>query len=115
MSLPSVMLFVSMKMSRGRAQPLHCTASLADQGTALSFVMLTGSFKGPLVKKACGLRSVSGWAKAEASWAWLWGPGAGVILWFLILLIPVRTGLVETNPLPEVLRIQTLRLSNCII
>lgn len=69
MSLPSVMLFVSMKMSRGREQPLHCKASLADRG---AFVMLTGSFKGPLVKKACGLRSVPGWAALQQA-----GPGSG--------------------------------------
>lgn len=71
MSLPSVMLFVSMKMRRGRKQPLHCTASLADQGTALSFVMLTESFKGPLVKKACGLRSIPGWPRLRQA-----GPGS---------------------------------------
>lgn len=111
MSLPSVMLFVSVKEEQHRKQPHHCTASLA----ALAFVMLTGSFKGPLVKKACGQRSGPGWARLQQAGLLLQGLGAGVILWFLILLIPIRRGLVETNPLPEVLRIQTLRLSNCII
>lgn len=72
MSLPSVMLFVPMKMSRLRKQPLHCITSLADQGTTLAFVMLTGSFKGPLVKKAWGLRSVSARPMQKRV-----GPGSG--------------------------------------
>lgn len=53
MSLPSVMLFVSMKMSSGvaaaagaaagRQRPLHCAASLGRSADgSLSFVMLTG-------------------------------------------------------------------------
>lgn len=46
-------------------------ASLPDQGTALSFVMLTG-FKGPLVKKTCGLRSIPGWVGLKQA-----GPGSG--------------------------------------
>lgn len=121
MSLPSVMLFVPMKMSRGTTQPLHCTAFLADRGgggggggSRSLLCHANGGFKGPLVKKARGPRCAPG-ARAEASRSGLRGLGAGVIFWFLILLIPVRRGSLETNPLPEVLRIQTLRLSNCII
>lgn len=53
-------------------RPLHCTASMADQGTALAFVMLTESFKGPLVKKACGRGSILGWAGLKQA-----GPGSG--------------------------------------
>lgn len=51
MSLPSVMLFVSMKMSSGvaaaavggRQRPLHCAATLGRSADGSpSFVMLTG-------------------------------------------------------------------------
>lgn len=76
MSLPSVMLFVSMKMSRENP-PVHCAVFLADQGTAPSFVMLTGSFKGLLVKKACGLCSaLTGLSSSKLGLAlgtWSWG------------------------------------------
>lgn len=73
MSLPSVMLFVSMKMSSGESSHPIVPPRWRIRGLLSPFVMLTGSFKEPLVKKACGLRSVPGWAAAEASW----GSGSG--------------------------------------
>lgn len=79
MSLPSVMLFVSMKMSSGvaaaaagvteRQRPLHCAASLgrpADGSPLLCHAnggRLKGLWGGPLVKKACGLRCRPGWPR----------------------------------------------------
>ncbi|KAI4806056.1 hypothetical protein KUCAC02_010647, partial [Chaenocephalus aceratus] len=50
---------------------LHPPTHPPFTGTALSFVMLTGSFKGPLVKKACGLRSIAGLARLKQA-----GPGS---------------------------------------
>lgn len=61
MSLPSVMLFVSMKMSGRKAvTPLYCF--LGGSGDCPLLCHANGElFKGLLVKKACSQGSNSGW------------------------------------------------------
>lgn len=80
MSLPSVMLFVSMKMSSGvaavagRQRPLHCAATLGRSADGSpSFVMLTGGdLRGTVSKKkkkrpaACA--AILAGPGAEAAW-----------------------------------------------
>lgn len=71
MSLPSVMLFVSMKISWRESSHSIVPSPRQIMGRARSFVMLTESFKGPLVK-AYGQGSVPDWACLRRA-----GPGSG--------------------------------------